>query len=59
MKVTLQLAYVIAEGKEIMKKDIRIQRESVPAEYRDYDEKTLKEYDREIIESYLAEYNND
>ena len=53
------MAYVIAEGKEIMKKDIRIQRESVPGEYRDYDEKTLREYNREIIKSYLAEYNKD
>ncbi len=59
LKATLQLAFVIAGGKEIRKQDIRIQRESVPSEYRDFGEKTLKEYNREIIESYLAEYNND
>ncbi len=59
LKATLQLAFVISEGKEIRKQDIRIQRESVLGEYRDFGKKTLKEYNREIIESYLAEYNND
>ena len=59
LKATLQLAFVIAGGKEIRKQDIRIQREGVLSEYRDFGEKTLKEYNREIIESYLAEYNND
>jgi DNA-binding NtrC family response regulator len=36
LKATLQLAFVIAEGKEIRKQDIRIQRESVLGEYRDF-----------------------
>ena len=55
LKATMQLAFVIAEDKEIMKEDIRIQRESVLGELRDFGKKTLKEYNREIIESYLAE----
>jgi DNA-binding NtrC family response regulator len=59
LKATLQLAFVLAEGKEIRKQDIRIQRERVPGEYQYFGKKTLKEYNKEIIESYLAEYDND
>ena len=59
LEAIVRLAFVISESNEIRKQDIRIYKESIPSPNWRFGKKTLKEFNREIIESYLAEFDND